>query len=90
MGISFINCFTMLGGTFMPVLIGKILVLNWDHVMRHGVPYYSVDNFRHAFLAIPIIVAIASISACILRVKNRGFSIKKIKIKKSKKSKIKN
>jgi len=79
MGISFINCFTMLGGTFMPVLIGKILVLKWDHVLRHGVPYYSVDNFRHAFLAIPIIVAIASISACILRVRNRGFSIKKIK-----------
>ena len=71
MGISFINCFTMLGGTFMPLLIGKILILNWDHVLRDGVPYYSISNFKHAFLAMPIIVGGASISALCLRLRNK-------------------
>ena len=77
MGISFINCFTMLGGTFMPVLIGKILVLNWDHVLRNGVPYYSTQNFKHAFLAMPIIVGCASISALCLSIRNKKNKNKK-------------
>ena len=65
----------------MPVLIGKILVLNWDHVLRNGVPYYSISNFKHAFLAIPIIVGGASISALCLSLRNKKILIIKSNIK---------
>ena len=31
MGIAFVNCLTMLGGMFMPSLVGYLLVMGWDH-----------------------------------------------------------
>ena len=66
MGIAFINCLTMLGGTFIPGVIGKLLDAQWDHKFYHGVPVFSISNYQHAFLLIPVIVSGAILAALIL------------------------
>lgn len=80
MGIAFINALTMLGGMFMPALVGYLLVLGWDHTYSHGVPVYSVQNYQHALIAIPFIVGFAGICALILKFRNKSGSGSNIKV----------
>ena len=80
MGIAFINALTMLGGMFMPSLVGYLLVLGWDHSYSNGVPVYSVQNYQHALIALPFIVGFAGICALILKIRNNSSSDSDLKV----------
>ncbi|MFN7096953.1 MAG: MFS transporter, partial [Gammaproteobacteria bacterium] len=54
------------GAVFIP-LFGKLMDSGWAHTIVNGVPIYSVANYYHAMLIMPIAFIVAFIAACCLR-----------------------
>lgn len=59
----------MSGGFLIPV-VPKLLDIYWDHTMKNGIPFYSIDNYHFAFLIMPIAFVIALIISLIVRETN--------------------
>ncbi len=59
--IALINTGDAIFGAITEPLIGKFLDLGWDHQMKDGVHYFSVTDYRWAFLVIPAYLIITAI-----------------------------
>ena len=57
--IGFINMFNAICGALFEPLIGKLLDLGWDHKMVDGARVFSVSNYHHALIALPVSMLIA-------------------------------
>jgi sugar phosphate permease len=53
--IAFVNTAVMLAGTIFYPLIGFLVHLHWDGTLVACSPLYTGDNYRFAFIAIPVI-----------------------------------
>ena len=69
----------MLGGMFMPSLVGYLLVLGRDHSYSNGVPVYSVKLSARTN-CFPFIVGFAGICALILKIRNNSSSDSDLKV----------
>lgn len=65
--IGFINMFNALCGALSEPLIGKILDLGWTGKMVDGARYFSLENYQHALLALPIGLFIAIVILCFVK-----------------------
>lgn len=65
--IGFINMFNALCGALAEPIIGQLLDLGWQHESVGGVRMFSVMNYQHALLILPIALTLAII--LLLRVK---------------------
>lgn len=61
--VGFNNMAVMTGGLLFQPLVGLLLVKNWDGKMLHGIPLYSIANFRIALIILPICSIIGLIVA---------------------------
>lgn len=68
--IGFINMFNALCGALSEPLIGKILDLSWNGTMRDGARYFTVANYQHALIALPIGLVIAIVILCFVEESN--------------------
>lgn len=57
MGIN--NMATVAGGALFQPVIGIFLHLNWNGSYHNGSPFYSVENYRKAFIILPFCYLIA-------------------------------
>lgn len=57
--IGFINMFNAMCGAFSEPFIGKLLDIGWGHRMLNGARVFSVSNYHHALIALPIAMIIA-------------------------------
>ncbi len=57
--IAFINMFNAIFGALSEPLIGKLLDLGWHHKMLEGARIFSVRDYQHALVALPICMIIA-------------------------------
>ena len=55
LSIAFTNMFSILTVPGLQQIVGWLLVLGWTHHMESGIPVYSVQDYRHAMFALPII-----------------------------------
>ena len=53
------NMATVAGGALFQPIIGILLHLNWNGVYSNGTPFYSVENYRKAFIVLPFCYLIA-------------------------------
>lgn len=53
------NMATVAGGALFQPVIGILLHLNWNGVYCNGTPFYSVENYRKAFIVLPFCYLIA-------------------------------
>lgn len=59
--IALINTGDAIFGAYTEPLIGKFLDLGWTGKIVHGVHYFTVQNYHHAFLLLPCYLLVASI-----------------------------
>jgi len=59
--LGFNNMGVVLGGAVLPPIMGFILRINWDGLIKNGVPVYSSYVYERAFLLIPILYFIGFI-----------------------------
>lgn len=52
--MGFNNLMVVAGGALGQPLVGWLIYLSWDHVKRHGVPVYALNDYQHALIIIPI------------------------------------
>lgn len=57
--IALINSGDALFGAFTEPMVGKILDLGWSGKMVHGAPFFSVADYRHAMLVMPVYLLVA-------------------------------
>lgn len=57
MGIN--NMATVAGGALFQPVIGIFLHLNWNGTYHNGTPFYNVEDYRKAFLILPVCYLIA-------------------------------
>ncbi len=48
------NMAVVFGGAILSPFIGYLLHSGWNHQFIHGVPVYSVSDYRHALISVPI------------------------------------
>lgn len=65
--IASTNLLIMLGGMIFQPLIGHLLDLGWKGQIHSGIRIYTIANFQHALLSLPICIFIAGILALFLR-----------------------
>ena len=65
--IGFINMFNAICGALSEPLIGKFLDLGWGHKMHGGIRVFSVIDYQHALIALPISMLIALILQCFIK-----------------------
>lgn len=65
--ISLINTGDALLGSFTEPLVGKILDFSWTGKVINGVHHFTADNFRYAFLILPLYIVGALV--CLYRLK---------------------
>ena len=58
---GFNNMCVVAGGLLFPILIGKILDLNWEGVIQNNIHIYSLSSYQIALAALPICYLIATI-----------------------------
>ncbi len=59
MGLN--NLLIVISGAIAQPLVGIFLRYGWDHSILEGVPQYSIQNYQHALLILPISCAIAAL-----------------------------
>jgi len=62
------NMAAILGGALTQPLVGFLLHLGWGGLKLHGVPIYSIDNYRIALLVLPI-AALVGFGIVLLKIK---------------------
>lgn len=60
-GMSLANMASVIVGALMIPIVGFILVHLWNGTLHNGAPLYSVSNYQHAFVALPIMFIIGFI-----------------------------
>jgi MFS family permease len=63
MAIAFVNTLCMMGGLIFQREIGSLLDKSWSGQMENGIRYYSVQNYQHALIIIPVCLFLAFIIA---------------------------
>ncbi len=61
--VGFNNMAIVAGGALFQPLIGWLLHKQWQGQFIHNVPYYSLTNFRHALIVLPLCYLLALIIA---------------------------
>ena len=66
-GVGFNNLCTVLGGIFVLPVVGMLIKWGWNGRILHGIPVYTLSEYRHAMYVIPItlVLAIFMSSFCI-------------------------
>jgi len=57
--IGFINMFNAICGALSEPLIGRLLDLGWNHKVVDGTRVFSISNYHHALIALPVSMLIA-------------------------------
>ena len=65
--MSFANMASVIIGAGFQPLIGWMLDLHWHHVYLHGIPHYSLADYRFAMLTLPACFIISLIAWCFLK-----------------------
>jgi len=65
--VGIINTLSISGAAVLQPLTGYLLDLQWDGQLADGVPVYSVDMFRTAFLVYPVSIALSALLWLFLR-----------------------
>lgn len=65
--MSFANMASVIIGALLQPVIGALLEHGWHHVMKHGIPWYSVHNFHHALLTLPVCLVLSLVAWCFLK-----------------------
>ena len=60
--MSFANMASVIVGALFQPLIGKLLVMGWDHKTQAGIPIYAIHDYRLAMLSLPTCLIISLIS----------------------------
>lgn len=55
------------GGAVFAPLFGWLLNLYWDHRIVNGVAHYSIHNFYHAMLILPLTALLSLLFACLVK-----------------------
>ena len=75
--IAFVNVAVMGAGIIFHPLIGKLIDMSWSGMTVNGIPLYVEENFRFAFIVIPIILCITAILAIFIKESHPDSSIVK-------------
>jgi len=59
--IALTNFIVAVGSSIIQPLLGYFLDLGWDGVMKNGVPFYSVTDYRQAMISFPATLLLALI-----------------------------
>jgi MFS family permease len=65
--LGVVNTFVVGSGALLQPLIGALLDLQWDGTMAGGARVYSASAYHHAFVVLPLIMAIGTITAALSR-----------------------
>lgn len=65
--MSFTNMASIAVGAFFQPIIGGLLDLHWNHVYVHGIPYYSINDYRSAMVALPACFIVSLIAGLMLK-----------------------
>jgi hypothetical protein len=71
MAIAFVNTLCMMGGLIFQREIGSLLDKSWSGQMIDGIRYYSVHDYQHALLVIPLSLFLAFIIALFYKEKTQ-------------------
>lgn len=55
------NMAVVFGGAILTPFIGYLLHVGWNHQFIRGIPVYSLSNYRHALISVPICALLALI-----------------------------
>lgn len=58
------NMAVVFGGVILQPLVGILLHKQWGGTMSNGVPVYTVADYRHALITVPLCAVIALIVSC--------------------------
>ena len=72
--MSFANMTSVIIGALFQPIIGKLLVLGWNHITVKGVQVYSVHDYRVAMLSLPLCLVI-SIITCFFIKESYGYKV---------------
>lgn len=67
-----VNMIIMFGGVIFQPLVGWILEKSWQGHMAQGVQVYTISDYRHALIIIPIAMLIAAMVAYFIKEKTHG------------------
>ncbi len=59
--VGFNNLCTVFGGIFILPLVGLLIKWGWNGRLLHGIPIYTLSEYRHAMLIIPASLVLAFI-----------------------------
>ena len=62
-----VSCILIMLGGFMQPIFGWLMGLNWHHVYKNGVPFYSAADFNAALWLLPAAFLISFFCALFLR-----------------------
>lgn len=65
--IGFSNMMVMMSGVIGHPLVGWLLDYNWDGAIINGVPIYTANNYRLAFLMLPLCLGLALVLSYFIR-----------------------
>ena len=65
--IAFANMASVLIGACLQPVIGYLLDAHWDGSMLHGIHQFSLSNYHHALIALPICSALSFIFAIFIK-----------------------
>lgn len=65
--MSFANMASVIVGALFQPLIGKLLIMGWDHQTQGGIPIYAVHDYRLAMLSLPICLIISLITCFFIK-----------------------
>jgi sugar phosphate permease len=57
--IAMTNFIVAVGSSIIQPLLGYLLDLGWDGVMKNGVPFYSASDYKQVMIAFPITLLLA-------------------------------
>lgn len=65
--ISVVSFNAISGGAVFQPLVGYLLDKNWDGTKLHNIPVYSLQDYHHAFLIMPIAFVVALVVTWLLK-----------------------
>lgn len=65
--VAFVNFLVMLSGMFMQRFVGWLLDLHWSGGMSNGIRVYSLSDYQHAIVVVPISLIVAMLLALIVK-----------------------
>lgn len=71
--VAFVNFLVMLSGMFMQKFVGWLLDLHWAGTVQNGIRIYSLSDYQHAVIVVPISLLIAVVLA--LGIKDRQLKL---------------